>query len=60
LAIENGAPADIEMIQMREKQKEILFGMPGTMKRMEDGSFPPPPPPPEEEEEKEEGEEESA
>jgi hypothetical protein len=57
LAIENGAPADIEMIQVREGQKEILFGMPGTVKRVEDGSFPPPPPPPEEEKEEDEEEE---
>mmetsp|Transcript_23356 Transcript_23356/g.43377 ORF Transcript_23356/g.43377 Transcript_23356/m.43377 type:complete len:221 (+) Transcript_23356:230-892(+) len=45
LAIENGASPDIELIQMREKDKIILFGLPGTLDKMKDGSFPPPPPP---------------
>ena len=44
LAVENGAPADIELIQLREGSKEILFALPGTIKRMEEGSFPPPVP----------------
>lgn len=44
LAVENGAPADIELIQLREGSKEILFAIPGTMKRMEEGTFPPPVP----------------
>jgi hypothetical protein len=34
------------MIQMREKDRTILFGLPGTIEKVEDGSFPPPPPPP--------------
>lgn len=50
LAVENGAPEDLELIQLREGSKEILFAMPGTLGRMEDGSFPPPPPAPVEEE----------
>jgi hypothetical protein len=29
---------------MREGEKMILFGLPGTLKRMEEGSFPPAPP----------------
>jgi len=48
LAIESGAPEGIEMIQAREKDKVILFAMPGTMEKMEQGTFPPPPPPPRE------------
>ncbi|KAG7369065.1 CRS1 / YhbY CRM domain containing protein [Nitzschia inconspicua] len=43
LAVENGAEPGIEMIQMREKDKTILFGLPGTLERMKAGSFPPPP-----------------
>jgi len=43
LAVENGASEGIEMIQIREKDKIILFGLPGTMEKMKKGSFPPPP-----------------
>jgi RNA-binding protein YhbY len=43
LAEENGAEPGIEMIQIREKDRIILFGAPGTMKRMKEGGFPPPP-----------------
>jgi hypothetical protein len=59
LAVENGASEDIEVVQMRKYGNTILFGIPGTLKRMEDGEFPPPPPPPapEEPEEPEESEE---
>jgi hypothetical protein len=46
LAVENGAPADIELVQMREGEKMIMFGLPGTLKKIKEGSFPPPPPPP--------------
>jgi hypothetical protein len=42
LAVENGAPSDMEMIQMREKEKTILFAMPGTMQKVKEGTFPPP------------------
>jgi hypothetical protein len=45
LAIQNGAPKDIELIQMRASNKMILFGMPGTLEAMNAGTFPPPPPP---------------
>jgi hypothetical protein len=44
LAVENGASAAIEMIQMREGDKTIVFGMPGTLAKMETGDFPPPEP----------------
>ena len=44
LAVENGASADIEMIQMRQGDKVIVFGMPGTLAKMETGDFPPPEP----------------
>ena len=37
LAVNNGAPADMEIIQFREGSKEILFGLPGTLQRMEEG-----------------------
>jgi RNA-binding protein YhbY len=43
LAVENGASPNIELIQMRENDKTILFGLPGTIEKMNDGSFPPPP-----------------
>jgi RNA-binding protein YhbY len=46
LAQESGAPAGIELVQMREGENTILFGMPGTLARIEQGEFPPPPPPP--------------
>eukprot|EP00339_Tiarina_fusa_P020149 CAMPEP_0117028548 /NCGR_PEP_ID=MMETSP0472-20121206/20748_1 /TAXON_ID=693140 ORGANISM="Tiarina fusus, Strain LIS" /NCGR_SAMPLE_ID=MMETSP0472 /ASSEMBLY_ACC=CAM_ASM_000603 /LENGTH=200 /DNA_ID=CAMNT_0004736067 /DNA_START=83 /DNA_END=685 /DNA_ORIENTATION=+ len=46
LAVENGACKDIEIIQIREYGNTILFGVPGTLKRMKDGEFPPPTPPP--------------
>jgi hypothetical protein len=46
LAVDNGAPSGIELIQAREKDKTILIGLPGTMAMIERGEFPPPPPPP--------------
>ena len=46
LAIESGASKDIELIQMREKDKTIMFALPGTLENIENGSYPPPPPPP--------------
>jgi len=45
-AIESGASESIEMIQMREKERTIMFALPGTLENIENGSFPPPPPPP--------------
>ena len=44
LAIKNGAPNDTEIIQMRNAGNLILFGLPGTLQRLDDGTFPPPPP----------------
>ena len=46
LAEENGAPPGIELIQTREAENVIMFGWPGSMKRIQNGEFPPPPPPP--------------
>jgi RNA-binding protein YhbY len=46
LAEESGAPKGIEMVQKRDKENTILFGVPGTLARIEAGDFPPPPPPP--------------
>ncbi len=43
LAVESGAPAGIEMVQVRECEKTILFGMPGIMEKIERDEFPPPP-----------------
>jgi RNA-binding protein YhbY len=43
LAIENAAPVDIEIIQLRESEKTVLYGSPGTRQQCEDGMFPPPP-----------------
>jgi len=42
LSIEAGAPEDIELIQSREGDKVIMFGMPGTLERIQSGDFPPP------------------
>jgi hypothetical protein len=56
LAIEKGAPKDIEMIQMRDNDRTILFGSPGTLEQMKQGTFPPPPPPPEDDEDDDEAE----
>ena len=41
LAVESGASKDIELIQMRESDRMILFGLPGTLQRIKDGTFPP-------------------
>ena len=46
LAQESGAPEGIELVQKRDKENTILFGVPGTLARIEAGDFPPPPPPP--------------
>jgi len=46
LAEESGAPAGIEMVQVRQTENTILFGMPGTLAKIEKGEFPPAPPPP--------------
>ena len=41
LAEENGAPKGIEMLQAREGDKTIMFGLPGTAERIARGDFPP-------------------
>jgi RNA-binding protein YhbY len=46
LAQESGAPEGIELVQKRDAENTILFGVPGTLARIEQGDFPPPPPPP--------------
>jgi len=43
LAEQNGAPPGIELLQAREKDSIILFGWPGTRKRIEENEFPLPP-----------------
>jgi len=43
LAQESGAPEGIEMLQAREAEKIILFGMPGTAAKIQAGEFPPQP-----------------
>jgi RNA-binding protein YhbY len=44
LAIESGAPEGIEMLQAREVDKVILFGLPGTLDKINKNEFPPPEP----------------
>jgi hypothetical protein len=44
LAVDNGAPSGIELIEAREKDKTILMGLPRTMAMIERDEFPPPPP----------------
>ena len=46
LAVESGAADDIQIIQAREFDKMVLYGLPGTLERVQQGEFPPPPPPP--------------
>lgn len=46
LAEEAGAPEGVEYIQSRDIEKTVMFGLPGTLARIESGDFPPPPPPP--------------
>jgi hypothetical protein len=43
LAVESGAPEGVELVQARDRDKVILFGMPGTLERIQKGDFPPPP-----------------
>lgn len=45
LAEEAGAPQGVEFIQSRDIEKTIMFGMPGTLARIQSGEFPPAPPP---------------
>ena len=41
LAVEAGAPEGIELIQSRDVENTILFGLPGTLAAIESGAFPP-------------------
>ena len=41
LAVESGAPEGIELVQARDKDKVIMFGIPGTLERIKKGDFPP-------------------
>lgn len=43
LAVESGASPDIELLQMRESDRTIMFGLPGTLENIRNGSFPPAP-----------------
>lgn len=51
LAEQSGAPQGMELLQAREGENTILLGMPGTLQKLEQGTFPPPPSPPREEKE---------
>jgi RNA-binding protein YhbY len=41
LAEESGSIKGIELVRTRDSHKTILFGMPGTVERIREGSFPP-------------------
>lgn len=41
-AVQSGASQEIELIQARDKEKIILVGLPGTLEKIENGSYPPP------------------
>lgn len=41
LCEESGAPKGIELVQAREGENVILFGLPGTLERIQAGEFPP-------------------
>lgn len=43
LAIASGAPDGLEILQVRDSDNVILFGMPGTRDRIQSGDFPPEP-----------------
>ena len=43
LAVASGAPDTLELLQARESEKILLFGMPGTLERIQSGEFPPAP-----------------
>jgi hypothetical protein len=45
LAVEAGADEGMELIKIRDSEKVILFGKPGTMERIKSGEFPPKPKP---------------
>lgn len=45
LAVANGAPDTIELLQARESDKILLIGSPGVLEEVKEGTFPPPPPP---------------
>lgn len=42
LCEDSGAPKGIELLQAREADKVLLFGLPGTLERIQAGEFPPP------------------
>ena len=42
LVKESGGPEGIELVQARDKEKVIMFGLPGTLERINKGDFPPP------------------
>lgn len=41
LTVKSGASEDIELIQMRQKERTIMFGLPGTIENVKSGAFPP-------------------
>jgi hypothetical protein len=43
LAVASDAPAELELLQVRESEKIILFGMPSTLDAILSGEFPPEP-----------------
>lgn len=51
---EQSGSIGVELVQMREKDRIILFGIAGVTQEIRDGTFPPPPPPPKEKKEVEE------
>ena len=40
--MESGAAPDMETLQMRDSDRTILFGLPGALAKINEGSFPPP------------------
>jgi hypothetical protein len=40
-AVQSGASPDIELLQMREAERTILIGLPGTRHQIETGTYPP-------------------
>jgi hypothetical protein len=43
-SVQSGASPDLELLQVRPSEQTLLIGLPGTLSKMEHGTFPLPPP----------------
>jgi hypothetical protein len=42
-SVQSGASPDLELLQVRPSEQTLLIGLPGTLSKIEQGTFPPPP-----------------